>query len=223
MKHPPIPPVRNLLEAFQAYLLELQAGATPESPVKLPGELELAKRFKVSRSAVREVLMHFQYLGILERTKNKGTFIHRLSTEKLEGVVSFCFQVSGLGFEELKEARLHLESAILPMLVKRLTPEGVQRLERNIEDMKASAGKVDRAEDLDRDFHLTLFELSGNRALRVFAHIMHRLFLPEHRDRYRNSAAALRSAESHGALLQAIRAGDVAKAQEIIHQHISPT
>lgn len=223
MKRPPIPPHRNLLEAFQAYLLELQAGAPPESPVKLPGELELAKRFKASRSAVREVLMHFQYLGILERTKNKGSFIHRLSSEKLEGVVSFCFQVSGLGFEELKEARLHLEASILPLLVKRITPEGVERLERNIEAMKAAKDEVYRAEALDREFHLALFELSGNRALRVFAHILHRLFRPEHRARYRNAAAALRSAQAHQALLTAIRAEDVPKALEIIHRHISPT
>ncbi len=67
----------------------------------------------------------YKFLGVIERTKNKGSFIKQLAYGKLEEVVSFCFQLSGFGFEELKEARLQMEMAILPLIIRRATPENL--------------------------------------------------------------------------------------------------
>ena len=50
---------------------------------------------------MREVIMYFCHMGILERVKNKGTFIREISTEKLEKDIAFCFQLAGYGFEDL--------------------------------------------------------------------------------------------------------------------------
>ena len=44
----------TLLEQFEAYLVE--AGFRPGD--RLPGELELAQRFGVSRGTIREIIVH---------------------------------------------------------------------------------------------------------------------------------------------------------------------
>jgi len=218
-----LPSPHRLLEDFQGHLLRLEREAPPEGEIKLEGELALAARFGVSRGSIREVLTHFQFLGVIERTRHKGSFLRRLAHPKLEAVVSFCFQVSGLGFEELKEARLLLEWSIVPLLARRLTPAGHARLAQNIRAMRLQKGAPEAADALDREFHLALFEISGNRALRLFANILHRLFRREHRQRYLNAAAVLKSAEGHEKLLAALRAQDEPLAREILRAHIEPT
>ena len=209
----------QLVKDFQEYLLERQF--SPEG--KLDNEIELAKRFHVSRSGIREVIMHFQFLGVIERTKNKGSFIKQLAYDKLEEVVSFCFQISGLGFEELKEARLHMEMSIIPLIVRRITPAGIQRLDANIESMLKSKDDPDLADKLDKEFHLILFELCGNKALKIFANILHLLFRKKHRERFLNAAAILKSAGDHKAMLDAIASDNVERARDLVRLHIMPT
>lgn len=53
---------------------------------KLPTELELAERFGIGRSSVREAIKIFQYLGVLESRVPKGTFLRprsQISTEAI--------------------------------------------------------------------------------------------------------------------------------------------
>jgi len=53
---------------------------------KIPTEQELAERFGIGRSSIREALKIFQHLGILEARVPKGTFLQprsRISTEAI--------------------------------------------------------------------------------------------------------------------------------------------
>lgn len=58
---------------FKAYLLENDF--RPGS--RLDNELQLAKRFHVSRGTIHEVLVHLQFLGVIERIKNKGIYLRQ--------------------------------------------------------------------------------------------------------------------------------------------------
>ena len=167
--------------------------------------------------------MHFQFLGVIERTKNKGSFVKQLAYGKLEDVVSFCFQLTGFSFEELKEARLHLEMAMIPLIIRRATPASLARLKDNIDLMRKNKDHVERADQLDKEFHLLLFEISGNRALKIFANILTPLFRKRHRERFLNPAAALKSVTDHTQLVEAIEKENLDRANEIIKLHIITT
>ncbi len=212
-------PKKPLVKVVEEYLLEKQN----PSGTKLENEMMLAERFNVSRNSLREVMMHFQFLGVIERTKNKGSFIKQLAYGKLEEVVSFCFQLSGFGFEELKEARLHLEMTIIPLIIRRATPENLAQLRGNIELMRKNKDNAALADQLDKEFHLLLFEISGNRALKIFANILTPLFRKHHRERFLNPAAALKSVADHSQLVESIATENLDRAQEIIRLHITLT
>jgi GntR family galactonate operon transcriptional repressor len=209
----------NLDADFKAYLIDNDF--KPGS--RLDNELELAERFRVSRGTIREVLMHLQSLGVIERIKNKGTFIREFTYDKLEESISFCFQFSGFGFEELKEARLYLELSIIPLVVKRITPEQAEQLKQNIGQMGKCINSVEKADLLDREFHVKLFEISGNRILKIFSNVIHLLFRRQYRGKFLNPKAKQDSAREHKALLEAIMAEDVAGASGIIRKHIGRT
>ena len=209
----------NLNEDFKAYLIDNDF--KPGS--RLDNELELAEHFHVSRGTIREVLMHLQFLGVIERIKNKGTFIREFTYEKLEESISFCFRFSGFGFEELKEARLHLELAIMPIIVKRITPEQSEQLKQNIGQMERCLDVPEKADALDREFHVQLFDICGNRILKIFSNVIHLLFRRQYREKFLNPKSKQNSIRDHRALLDAIMEEDVAGACGIIRRHIGQT
>ncbi len=209
----------NLNEVFKEYLID--GDFKPGS--RLDNELELAKKFNVSRSSMREVLMHLQSLGLIERIKNKGTFIREFTYEKLEESVSFCFQFSGFGFEELKEARLCMELAIMPLVVRRITPEKAEQLKVNINEMEKCLSNPEKADCLDREFHILLFEISGNRILKIFSNVLSLLFRRQYREKFLNPKSKMNSVRDHKALLEALKEENADEACKIIRRHISST
>ncbi len=209
----------RLDEEFKAYLLENDF--KPGS--RLDNELQLAERFHVSRGSIREVLMHMQFLGVIERIKNKGTFIREFAYGKLEESMFFCFKFSGFSFEELKEARLYLELSIIPLIVRRITPEKAEELRQNIRQMEKCIDIPDKADSLDREFHVKLFDICGNRILKIFSNVIHLLFRREYRGKFLNPKAKQISIKEHKALLDAIMAEDSGGACAIIREHISRT
>lgn len=208
----------DLRTRFRTWLVE--DGCKPGD--RLPGEVELARRFGVSRSAIREVIMHFTHLGLLERVRNRGTTVCAITPERLEGDLALCFSLAGLGFADLKETRLLLETAIVPLLAMRLTPAAAERLRSLIEAMAAEPDPV-RRDALDRDFHVGLLEVCANRTLALFSHVIYLLFRRHHRDRFLSDDAAAKSIADHRAILAALEAGDAEAARRILVAHITPT
>jgi DNA-binding FadR family transcriptional regulator len=137
--------------------------------------------------------------------------------------LAFRLQISGYSFAELKETRLCLETAVLPLIVKRLAPQAAEGLLANIEAMEGKRQSPERADLLDKEFHLRLFDVCGNRTLRIFSHVIARLFDRTFRERFLNPEAVLKSARDHRDLLAAIQSGDAARAQEILTNHIEAT
>lgn len=190
---------------------------------RLETELTLARRFAVPRGAMREVIMHFCHLGVLERVKNRGTFVSELSGEQLEADLMLRFELAGGSYEELKEARLVLETAIMPLVARRLAPAGIEALRTNIDRMAALRETPEAADALDRDFHLLLLDQSQNPTLKLFAQVILRLFRRQFRVRFQTPEAVDRTEVEHRAILAALVAGDADEARRILTAHITRT
>lgn len=68
---------------------EIKKGAFGKN-VPLPGDLELQKRFGVSRGTVRTALNELQHQGLIERRRGAGTFLSRRG-ERRTGVIGLFF------------------------------------------------------------------------------------------------------------------------------------
>ena len=68
---PPVDRVRQVTEALADYIskAKLKAGD------RLPAERELMDALAVGRSTIREVIRHFQALGVMETRKGSGTYL----------------------------------------------------------------------------------------------------------------------------------------------------
>lgn len=208
-----------LIERFQNYLLD--SGLSTGDPI--PKEIELAEMFEVSRSDIREVIQHFAQLGLLKRVKKRGTVIQELNEDALNRSFIFCLQMGGFYFEEMKEVRIIMETAIAPLIVSRITPENLEKLDRNLQEQFAALDDSVRFEELDSQFHALLFSCCQNRLLSLFTNLLPILFQKKYRERLLSRSWREIGYHSHCKLVEVLRNHDLALFKELILQHIMPT
>ncbi|MBR2439264.1 MAG: FadR family transcriptional regulator [Lentisphaeria bacterium] len=208
-----------LIERFQNYLLD--SGLSTGDPI--PKEIELAEMFEVSRSDIREVIQHFAQLGLLKRVKKRGTVIQELNEDALNRSFIFCLQMGGFYFEEMKEVRIIMETAIAPLIVSRITPENLEKLDRNLQEQFAALDDSVRFEELDSQFHTLLFSCCQNRLLSLFTNLLPILFQKKYRERLLSRSWREIGYHSHCKLVEVLRNHDLALFKELILQHIMPT
>ncbi len=208
----------NLLSRFETYLVE--EGFKPGD--KLPGELELAERFGVSRGTIREIIVHLTLQGVLQRRSKAGTVLAAPKAETIGRELALQLRFLGCGREELKAARLMIESAAVPEVIRCMTPTQADKLNALIDEMSAAENDPEQADRLDLAFHLALLKITGNRLLEVFAHVLSLLFAREHRTHFRSPEAIQRSVKYHRMMLEAIRGREKERLLELIEEHIRP-
>ena len=205
-----------LLKEVKKYVTGLNVGD------KLPNELELAGKFKVSRGTIREIISHLSMLGILERCTRRGTFVRAPGAGDIGETLSLQLQIAGVGFEELKETRLLLELAQAPLLIRLITPVSIDRLNSLIDQMEQLEGNPDKADTFDLEFHLALTEIAGNRVLKVFSQVISLMFDRKYRKKFLNAAAVRKSVNDHRKMMKYIKSGDCENLKALIIDHIQP-
>lgn len=208
----------EILYRFRNYLTENGFGPGD----KLPGEMELAGHFGISRGDIREVLMHFSHLGLLSRVKKRGTFICEVPYANLQNDMTLCFQLAQIPYDDLLEARIALELSVAPLLIKRINREQTGKLQSLIEDMKQTISDPHRADALDREFHLQLLAVSGNSVLKLYSNVLYTIFRQEFRKNYQTTKWIKRSLEDHQQILNAVTAGDEERVRQLIRSHLQP-
>jgi DNA-binding GntR family transcriptional regulator len=121
----------------------------PGSPL---GEVELAQRFGVSRGPVREALIQLERECLVRSFPNRGCFVTTLSEQE---------------FDEIVRLRSVLEPIALQHARDRASPQDIADLQRRLRDLERLASKGDQRAyaGKDYDFHVAIWELSGQKLL----------------------------------------------------------
>ena len=187
---------------------------------RIETETELARRFQVSRSKIREVTTMLQRQGLLSRKQRAGSTICALDPSTIGEDLAFRFLLAGLEDAGAWEARRVIELSILPLVVRRVTPAHLQKMDRAIDRMEASLGNPDAADRADRDFHLVVLQACGNEILQSLGAVIHELFRATIRRKYWKAELFRKAIKEHRALVEAIRAEDLSRAQQILEAHL---
>jgi len=130
---------------------------------QLPAERELAQRFGVSRTAVREAVKTLREKGLVEAYSGRGTFVTNGTSQAMRQSLDLMIRINPLeGASNLAELRLVLEPEIAGLAALRIEEqllitmrEAVALMDRNLRD-------PDGYVEADLDFHLALAEAAGN-------------------------------------------------------------
>ncbi|MGJ9402101.1 FadR/GntR family transcriptional regulator [Arthrobacter sp. KK5.5] len=163
----PAVPVRTYERVVEQIESAITSGAVRPGE-HLPSERELMVQFSVSRPTIREALRVLQSMGLVESRPGGrgGPVVLEPSPASLTRSFATMVRLDSLSMTELVQFRLVLDSSACRLASTLHTPEQLEQMRSCIERMEAEVGK-DAAEfaRADIDFHLAVWEASGNALL----------------------------------------------------------
>jgi GntR family transcriptional repressor for pyruvate dehydrogenase complex len=187
---------------------------------QLPPERELAEKFVVSRTSVREALRALESLGLVEIRPGEGTFVREVSVEALIEPLALVMVSQREALAELFEARRLIEPALAALAARRATSEEVQEMERILEAQAKEVAAGRTGLEQDAEFHAAIGAAAHNRAITRIAHAVMDLLRQSREDSLSTPGRPQRSHDDHQRVLAAIRARDEAAARQAMIEHL---
>ena len=160
-------PVKStrIYEEIVRQVKQLIAEGRLKSGDRLPPERDLAEKFRVSRTSVREALRALQSRGLIEIRAGEGAFVRDVSVETLIEPLALVILPHREAVGELFEARRLLEPAIAALAARRATREEIPEMERILEDQakEVAAGRTGMVQDAA--LHAAIANSAHNRAI----------------------------------------------------------
>jgi GntR family transcriptional regulator, transcriptional repressor for pyruvate dehydrogenase complex len=211
---------RRLYQQIADQIKELISNGAFEVGDRLPAERELAVQLGVSRPSLREALIALDVQGNVEIRGGSGVYV----TAQPEPPAAKATPELGESPRELMQARSAIESAVMILACAHGTPAQLKRLRNIVERMRAETDRNRAPLELDRSFHMTLAEMSGNS---VMARIIAGLFDERHSpisaklsSKYETPRTWKQAMKEHEAILRAMEARDPIAAQAAMLSHL---
>ena len=211
-KSPSIPQV--ILKEIQRLIAEGQL--RPGNA--LPSEMELAERFGVGRSSIREAMRVLQLLGIVEVIQGKGTFVREPGILPL--MVDWS-RINQMGIiSEVMEARQFMEVLLAQLAAERATGEDIEALRQTLQHSEETLSNIETNIRAGVDFHLALADAAHNHVLALMYRTIRDLYLEVARRTRLTPEIALDRFHDHERLLQAIVDRDPKAAAQAMKEHL---
>ena len=188
---------------------------------RLPGEVELAELFGVTRSTVREGLRQLECEGLVNRPSPRRLEVALPQSEKLASRAGRAMILMNVTFSELWQVALETESLAAALAAEQANPETIRKLEDIHARFIAVEDDIVEATRLDTLFHAQIAEMSENRVLKLarepIALLLYQGFL---QIAPKIPQAIERQKEAHTHILSAIRDRDPVRARDWTRRHI---
>lgn len=191
---------------------------------RLPSERDLSEQFQAGRLTVREALRTLETKGFIRIKKGSGggAYVEVGNQQNVASIIVDNLTLKGLTDNQILEARLALECAIVRSATEKVNSSDLLRLQQDLEESKKLLPQDDPQIVISKmiNFHLLLAEASHNppfimfiRALMEWARrkLLH----------YAPTSGQIRySHRAHKAILDALEKKDVALGQRLMEKHI---
>lgn len=190
---------------------------------KLPTEMELAERFEVSRTSVREALSALSLTGILEIRQGEGIYVKRSSSNAVIEPLSFILLLEKDQLQSILEVRKALEIEAADLAAQRRENEDLETMRALIEEMEHDLPEAVNSEKTDLAFHLALARASKNPLLDRLMNTVQEIIsdtLHVTRALWLNSGSTQRLFEEHREIYLAIAARDNETSRQLMYEHL---
>ncbi|MGP9810526.1 GntR family transcriptional regulator [Rhodopseudomonas sp. NSM] len=185
---------------------EIVRGALP--PGAPLDETEIANRFSVSRTPVREALRQLVTSGLVESRPHHGAVVAKPSFERLSGM-----------FEAMGE----LEAMCAGYAAERMTPLERRDLEAIHDELRmlSHQGNPERFHDVNERFHNAIYAGAHNDHIAEITLATRVRVQPFRRAQFRNLGRLAKSQAEHDRVVVAIMRGDRTAATAAMRGHIA--
>ena len=170
-------------------------------------ETELARRFRVSRTPVREAIRQLAASGLIESRPHRGSVVARVDPGHLAGMF---------------EAMAELEALCAGLAAERMTPLERTALDASHEELRTliKDGDPQRYHEVNEAFHTTVYAGAHNAHLAEVTLATRVRVQPFRRAQFRNLGRLAKSYREHDEVVVAIARGDREGASAAMRRHI---
>jgi len=186
----------------------------------IPSEKELAARFGVGRSTIREAIQSLVTMGVVAIRPGEGSFIREPTSELLSDAFLWGLLLSPRNVGDFTEFRICVESNCAGIAAHARTAALTERLFELLHLMKRDQNDDQRFKDHDYRFHVTIAEATGNPIFVTVVGTLQstvRLWFPITSPLTGNADD---THAEHRAIAAAVAAGDEAEARDAMRRHL---
>lgn len=188
---------------------------------QLPAERELAQRFGVSRTAVREAVKALREKGLVEAYSGRGTFITDGTSQAIRQSLDFMMKIGQPdGSTDLAEARAILEPEIAALAAIRAEEQHVAAMSEAVAVMDRSLQDSVAFIEADLDFHLALAEAAANPIILSLIDSIVGLLREQRTRIFHVDGGPERGQFHHKRILDAVVQRDAEKARSAMRAHL---
>jgi GntR family transcriptional regulator, transcriptional repressor for pyruvate dehydrogenase complex len=217
-----VEPIKStrIYEEIVRQVKQLIAEGKLKSGDRLPPERDLALKFMVSRTSVREALRALQSRGLVEIRAGEGAFVCDISVETLIEPLALVILPHREAVGELFEARRLLEPAIAALAARRATDEELGEMERILDEQSREVTQGRTGVTQDAALHAAIANSAHNRAITRIVSALIDLLTQSREESLLTPGRPTRSHEDHRRILAAIKRRDEVAAHRAMLDHL---
>lgn len=186
----------------------------------LPPQRELAERFGVGASTIREAVQALVAVGLLRSRAGKGTWVREDATAGLIHPDAVRTRLGELNSRELYEARSVIEVALTEFAAARATGQDVRRIRDALQAMRETEHDTPAFVQADLEFHAAVARAGHNDLLAQFYQLSRALLLEATHHLVLLPHVKEKSIEIQAAILHAIEQGNPHEARQAAGEHM---
>lgn len=199
---------RSIKEQVADKIAALIASGILQVGDALPGERELASALNVSRETVRGAVQILSIRGVLEVSHGSRTRVVRAEVGPVTIGFATARAIDAYDLKAVHAARLLVERQIVAEAALRIGPAALQTLDMLLAAQWAALDDTVRFLISDREFHVSIYQASGNALLADFATDLYAYMMERRRVAVARPGAIGRSYADHRAIVEALRRKD---------------
>lgn len=177
-------------------------------PGQVVSVVNVAADLGVSVTPVREAIMDLAHLGMVEIIRNRGFRVPVLTEHDLDEIFQLRTMLEVPAVSEVAQVLGSKEAATFRQLAEQIT-------------QAARDGDLTSFLDLDRQFHLGLLEVLGNRRLVVTVGHLRDQARMQGLQKLADQGELTQSGQEHIDIMDAAEAGDAERAAELMRKHLT--
>jgi GntR family transcriptional regulator, transcriptional repressor for pyruvate dehydrogenase complex len=188
---------------------------------QLPAERDLAQRFGVSRTAVREAVKALREKGLVEAYSGRGTFITDGTSQAVRQSLDLMVKIGQPeGSQYLAELRAILEPEIAALAAVRGQDSDMATMREAVAVMDRAGRDPDAYIEADLDFHLSLAEAAANPLILSLIDSIVGLLREQRMKIFKVEGGPERGQFHHKRILEAMEQRDSEKARAAMRAHL---
>src|SRR5262245_39175007 len=197
-------PIKVSFRVYEAIKEEIISGELP--PGCTVSELDLAKRYRTSRTPVREACQFLHKDGFLEAVPHKGFFVSEITMKQIQDIYQLRFLLEGtcarIAAEKVNDAEL----------------AQLEFLARPISFTASNQQTFRRSNEQNKKFRVKIAEITGNQEMiKILENILDKITRAQYLEA---KAAPMIVGPEHEAIVEAITQHDPSAAETAITAHI---